>query len=69
MNFHTAPQCGTAPIQYVTLRFRDQRRAALLHYKHCGKITVFICEQKPIQYDFRASIRAIWYYNSQPKGN
>ena len=69
MNFYAAPHCGTELIRCVTLHFRDRRRAALLRYKHCAKITYFICEQRPIQYDFRASVRAIQYYNSQPKGN
>lgn len=61
MNFHTAPRCGTEePIQNVTLHSRDQCRTALLCYKHCAKITVFICEQRPMQYDFHAGVRAIW---------
>lgn len=70
MNFHTAPRCGTEEaIQNVTLHSRDRCRTALLCYKHCAKITVFICEQRPMQYDFHVGVRAIWYYNSCPKGN
>ena len=31
--------------------------------------TVFMCEQRPIRYDFHVGITAIWYYNSHPKHN
>ena len=37
---------GRTPIRYVTLYFRDQRRAALLRYRNRTEITVFMCEQK-----------------------
>ena len=31
---HTAPKCGTEPIRYVTLHFRDWHGAASLRYKN-----------------------------------
>ena len=44
---HTTPECGTEPIRYVTLHFRDRRGAATLRYRNRAKITVLMCEQKP----------------------
>ena len=43
---HTAPKCGTAPIQCVTLYFRDRRGAASHRYRIRAEITVLMCEQK-----------------------
>ena len=57
--FHSAPQCGTELIQYVTLQFRDRCRAALLHYKRCTENAIFMCEQWPIWYDFHVGIE--WF--------
>ena len=45
--FHTAPKCGTEPIRYVTLHFRDWHGAASLRYKNGDKITVITSEQNP----------------------
>ena len=36
-----------APTRYVTLRLRDQRRAASLRYRNRAEITVLMCDQKP----------------------
>ena len=44
---HTAPKCGTEPIRYVTLHFRDRRGTVLLGYKNRSEITVLMCDQKP----------------------
>ena len=52
---HTAPKCGTEPIRYVTLRFRDWHGAAWLRYKNGGKIPLLLRVNRiPIRYDFRA---------------
>ena len=44
---HTTPDCGTKPIRYVSLHFRDRCGAAALRYRNRAKITVLMCEQKP----------------------
>ena len=40
---HTIPNCGSEPIRYVTLHFRDQRGAASLCYRNRAEITVLKC--------------------------
>ena len=44
---HIAPKCGTEPIRYVTLHFRDQRGEASLRYRSRAEITVLRCQQEP----------------------
>ena len=44
---YTSPKCGTEPIRYETLHFRDRCRTASLRYRNRAKITVLVCEQKP----------------------
>ena len=50
ISVYTAPKCGTEPIRYVTLHFRDQCGALLcgasLRCRNRAEITVLICEQK-----------------------
>ena len=47
---HTAPKCGTEPIQYETFCSQDWTGAALLHCRNCT--TVVMCEQKPYPVKF-----------------
>ena len=58
---HTAPKCGTKPLRYVMLHFRDRRGAPSLRHRNRAAMNVLTCEQKPYQYDFRGGKEAIWY--------
>ena len=40
-------KCGTEPIRYVKLHFRDRRRLALSRYRNRAEITFLMCERKP----------------------
>ena len=42
-----SPKCGTEPIRYVKLHFRDRCRLASSRYRNRAKITVLMCEWKP----------------------
>ena len=42
-----SPKCGTEPIRYVKLHFRDQRRLASSRYRNRADITVLMSERKP----------------------
>jgi len=55
---HIAPKgdflkCGTESIRYSTFEI-----GATLRYRNRAKITVLVCEQKPIRYGFRVGARA-----------
>ena len=58
---HTAPMCGTAPIQRVTLHFCDRREAASLRDRIRAEITYLCATRSTIQDGFRSGARAIWY--------
>ena len=40
-------KCGTEPIRYVKLHFRDRRRLASSRYRNRAEITVLMCKRKP----------------------
>ena len=49
---HTALKCGTEPIPYVKLHFRDRRGGASLRYRNRAEVIVLIYEQKPYLVSF-----------------
>ena len=52
----TEPKCGTKPVRFVTLDFRDERDAASLQYRSLVEIKR---ERTPFPVWFRAGVRAI----------
>ena len=52
----TEPKCGTKPVRFVTLDFRDERDAASLRYRSLVEIKR---ERTPYPVWFRAGARAI----------
>ena len=52
---HIAPKCGTEPIRYVTVHFRDRHGAASLRLGNRAEITVLVSVNRGrIQYDLIA---------------
>ena len=54
-SMNTHPTCDSP------LLIRDRRSTASLRYRNHAEITVFMREESPIRYDFRAGVKTIWY--------
>ena len=50
---HTTPKCGTQPIRYMTLHFRDRRGAASLRCRNRAEIIVLVCAQNMVWFSYR----------------
>ena len=59
---NTASKCGTEPIRYVTVHFRDGCGTASLRYRNCAE-TVRICEQKPypVWFSYWRKSDRVWF--------
>ena len=62
----TAPKCGTKPMRYVTLDFRDERGATSLR---CRSLVEIKRERTPYPVWFRAGARAIRHTVNVPYGH